>query len=257
MAATPSHIALAAGLLLLAGCSSFREPPEGRREALLTAQPSHRRSCHVVESPPVLPSPSAVVDSAALAADLHPAWRSFEQGAGYVLLSLGYDPEGLNIRRDVIEHNIRPTLADSVQQLVFAHRKELPAEEEPWGVRLRLEVDTARAGADPQVAFRVGRREFCDPLARDPDLAMQMGPVRTRGIRVLPSGAKVSTAWIRVLVSPAGRVTDAEFVRGIVTDHYTQVRILDHVRGMGFEPATEDGRPVSGWVTVPVRVRHR
>lgn len=250
-ASLSSRLAVTAGLVLLAGCSSLREAPDARRDALLTSlEPSHRRSCRVVDTPEVLPTTDQLLDSAAFAVDVVRTWQSYEHGPGYALFTLSYDPDGLNIRREIIEHNLRPTLADSLQQLVFTHRKELPAQEAPWGVRFRVEVD-------PKIGFQVGRQEFCEPLARNTDLAMEMGLVQNRGIRVLPGGAKESTVWVRVLVNPAGRVTEAELGRGAMADHVTQTRIFDHMRTLTFDPATEDGHPVSAWVSVPVRIVRR
>jgi hypothetical protein len=98
--------------------------------------------CRPIPYPEELPAAAELVDTDELARQVAEVWTWAELDPGDVLLTMAYDEEGLNIRRDVIRHSVTPVAADSVQQLVFASLREMEEEERPWTVRLRVEGTT-------------------------------------------------------------------------------------------------------------------
>ncbi|MBA4156945.1 MAG: hypothetical protein H0X65_05660 [Gemmatimonadetes bacterium] len=245
---------MGAALLVLSACASAPQAStsEARRAELLSAQASQPgRSCYVVDTPEELPAADVLVDSAALVRDLATLPRTEQDSAGYVLLSMGYDRFGANIRRAVIEHDVSTAAADSVQKLVFNHRRAVEEGEAQgdWGVRLRIDLD-----GSPHL--QVGRQERCAPRPRDSALAMAMQTTHGTGTRYR-GGVRESTVWVRLFVSPQGTVTGAALERGFVQGAMMEQRILDYVRSIFFEPAREDGFPSSGTITIPLTVRQR
>lgn len=247
----PSFVPLGAALLVLSACASTPTPTsDAPREELLSAQVSQLgRSCHVADTPEELPPADALVDSAALVRDLATLPRTERDSTGYVLLSMGYDRFGANIRRAVIEHNISALAADSLQKLVFKHRRTAEEGEDDWGVRLRVDLDGA-----PHL--RVGRQERCAPRPRDSALAMAIQNTHGTGTRYR-GGVRERTVWVRLFVSPQGTVTGAVLERGVVQGARMEQRILDYVRTLFFDPAREDGFPSSGTISIPLVVRQR
>jgi hypothetical protein len=225
--------------------------PEARAAELLSARPAPLgRTCQILAYPAVLPRAEELVEREALLADLA-AVAPPEAVAPYVLLTMGYDRYGINIRRAVIEHNVGAALADSVQKLVFKHRRTTDEAEQEWGVRLRIDLV-----GDPR--FEVGRQEVCAPRPRDSVLAQAITNAATFGSGTrIRDGFRESTVWVRLQVSPSGSVTGAAVERGIVAGLALEQRIFDHVRALFFEPALQDGHPVSGSISIPVRVRER
>jgi len=231
--------------LLLAACATNGAPDRG---ALLSeaASPTFR-ACQVLDTPESLPSPDELVDVTALEAEVMELWRDQELDAGHILLSMAYDADGTNIRRDVIEHSTTPLAADSVQSLVFAAREELPEAEEERTVRLRLDVDN-------EVELRVGRSEYCPPRARDTDMDRAIRSIQFRAPRV-ERGVRTRTVMVRVTVDPVGRVQAATPRTGPPMGTDMQQRIYYHMQQFIFEPARLDGAPTVGTIDVPVRVR--
>jgi TonB family protein len=237
-------VALAA-LLAAASCAPLRSAPAPEREALLSDRVmALDRQCEVSPLPGRLPAADLLVDSAALGRDVARARR--DQDRGYVLLSLAYDTTGLNIRRAVIEHNVRPLLSDSIQQLVFEHRRELE-EGEAVGVRLRVDLDAG-------VGLRVGRQELCPPVPLDPGLETALVHFRSTGTRYR-GGQRERTVWVRTFVNANGTVTASRVERGGLGGVDFERSIFDFVRRYSFRPATIDGMPVSGEILIPVRIR--
>lgn len=255
----PSPLAallLGAAVLGLPGCAPnprLASAPEARSAELLSSRPAPvGRTCRVTGFPETLPAAEQLVDREALLADLAglaPAPVS-RDGTPYVLLSMGYDRFGINVRRAVIEHDVGAAVADSVQKLVFAHRRTLDEGDHDWGVRLR--VSLVEGGG----RLEVGRMEVCAPRPRDSLLAMAAESPFTGGTRVR-GGYRESTVWVRLQVGPNGTVTGAAVERGIVAGMALEQRIFDHVRSLFFEPALQDGQPVSGTISIPVLVRER
>ncbi|HEU0014653.1 MAG TPA: TonB family protein, partial [Longimicrobium sp.] len=189
------------------------------------------------------PAAHALVDVEALSRDL----RALEPPPGQVLVSLAYEPDGVNVRRQVIGHTVDPVLADSVQKLVFAHLGSAPEAEGPWGVRLRIDLSGG-------VSYATERREYCPPRPRSPGLQEEMAQFLATGPRYR-NGARERTVLVRVSVTTAGYVADASVVRGAASGGSLELQLRDVVRQFSFLPATVDGVPVAGALTVPVRMR--
>ena len=195
--------------------------------------------------PAALPPADALVDSAALVATVRVLGERAD--TGYVLLSMGYAPDGTNVRRRVIEHRVAAPVADTLQALVFAHRRTLPPAAEEWGVRLRVEL------GDP-LRLRVGRRELCPASLRDPPLGGSLDPLgRIQDHEPPPTGTQ-NVAWVRVRADPLGRVTDVRLERGIFRSPRQEEALLHQVRTLSFEPAREDGVPVDAELSLPFRI---
>jgi TonB family protein len=200
-----------------------------------------------------------LVDSAGLVNAAADAWRHAGRPSGDVVFSLRYDPHGLNVRRQVIEHRVARMLADSLQALAFAHRRTMPAADAEWGVRLRMEL-----GEQP--ALRVERSVVCPPALRDP----ASGPFSAAANRAwgdvrdsspAPSVGSGGTVWVRVTLDARGNVVGVRVERGGVRVERggvlrgSDAQVLAAVRTLDFAPATEDGQPVPGEITLPYRVR--
>ena len=166
-----------------------------------------------------------------------------------ITFSLGYQPDGLNMRRDVVEHTATPTAADTVQELVFAALRPQEEAEREWGVRLTISAGEAAGGA---LSYRVERRIFCPPTPRDPELESRM-----RGFFERTSGysGRTSTVYLRVGVHPVGYVVDAKVVRGAGTGSSLERELFQFIRQFSFNPATIDGIAVYGEIDIPVTVR--
>lgn len=238
---------LAAALLALNACGASRASAPDRAELFLSATPPRAAGCHAEEGPELLPRADALVDSAALVARVDELRRAEPPAGGYVLLTLVFDSTGANIGRDVIEHGTRPAVADSVQRLVFAARRTAAEAGAEWGVRLRVDL------ADP-VRLRVGRREYCPPVARDRQIDEAMHSLapagtRYRGLR------RERVVRVRARVDALGLVTAAQITRGELQGSSLEREIAQYLRQFLFEPATLDGVPTVAWVEIPVRVR--
>jgi hypothetical protein len=201
----------------------------------------------VESDPQVLPGVDTVVDSVMLATAVRELRSGEPAPAGHVLLTLAFDPEGVNIRREVIEHGTGPLVADSIQRLVFAARRQAPEAEQEWGVRLRVEVGE-------QIAMRIGRREFCPPVARDRRLDAAMhsltpAGVRHRGLR------RERVVHMRALVNEAGHISSAHIARGELRGSSLERDLAQHLRQFLFEPATIDRVPTPAWVEIPLRLQ--
>lgn len=241
------RVALVAALLFGSACGVSRTREPDRREELLSPLPPRSIGCQVERDPEQLPAVDAVVDSAMLAASVRELSHPEPLDPGYVLLTLTYDREGINVRRDIIEHNIRPLMADSVQRLVFAARRQVEETEREWGVRLRVDV------AEP-VMLRVGRREFCPPVPRSREVAEAMERTHLMAPR-FRRGARERVVHMRALVGERGIITSAHVARGELRGSTVERELAEYLRQFLFTPATLDGVPTSGWVTIPVRIR--
>jgi hypothetical protein len=232
-------------LALTAACASARGPAAPRAESLLSDQPPPAgRECTVAMSPETLPPADLLVDSAGLTRDVLELGRTREIREGYALLSLAFDRNGWSSRRALIEHDLPVAVADSLQRLVFAHRREVEPGD-PWGARLRV-----RLGDDPRL--EVGRQEICAPRLRNRSVLADPGGMDVRERQA--GGSLWSVAWIRVLIGEHGEVVDARIeqnpagMRGEGT-------ILARLRVLSFEPALIDGVPVPSWARVPIPLR--
>lgn len=241
---------LAALIALSAGCaSSPRLSTEQRSAELLTSRPPPAgRTCAVSPTPAQLPSAAELVDVDGLAADLAGLVPAQDGAQRYALFSMGFDRFGSNIRRAVIEHNLAASVADSVQALVFKHRGTVEEADADWGVRLRI-------GFGEELEFEVGRQELCEPRPRDSALVYAIQTQSTFGPRTrVRNGRRESRIWVRLLVAPQGTVTGATIERGIVSSSALEYQISAYARSLFFEPATADGIPVSGSISIPLMV---
>jgi hypothetical protein len=240
---------LLAGLGAAAGCAGLRGAPGAASpHELLSERPTTiTRNCAVTRVPLELPGADVLVDSATLSAALRDALVG--PARGYALLSIGFDRNGYNVRRAVVEHDLSPARADTLQKLVFAHRREVEPGD-PWGVRLRIDVDADR------VAMRVGRQLWCDarPLRAVDALgttdAMDAWSVTRRA--PAPTAAN-SSVILDLHVNEIGRVTETRVVGGYMTtrqEHYILALLTD----LNFSPATADGVPVSAWTRMHMRL---
>lgn len=253
---TPRVLVALAALLALPACAAMQPSSVYTPDQLLSDAPPRPldRSCRISDVPDVLPSVDALVDSAAFTAAAAEAWRAAGIPAGHVLLALRYDAEGVNVRRDVIEHRVTDALADALQRLAFAHRRRGEAAAGEWSVRLRVDL-----GQAPRV--RVGRTEVCSARLRSGTETGWGGPVAAawgdaRSQWAPPSAAEMagpSTVWVRVALDSRGYVTDARVERGIARVG-TENRVLNYVRSIAFIPAMEDGYPVPGQLSMPLRM---
>jgi hypothetical protein len=238
---------LGGALVALGACGLHRGYPPERAEALLTETEPRSLACAPESYPEELPNVASVVDSAALQGWVQGLIRQDQPPTGYVLLTLEFDPAGVNVRRDLIEHNTPPAVADSVQRLVFAARVQAPESERTWGVRLRIDLE------EPAV-MRTGRREYCPPIARDASLYRLMQSYNPPGVR-FRRGMRERTIFMRVRINPYGGVSSAHVARGDLSGGSLERDIAQFLRQFFFNPATVDGVPTSGWVEIPVRVR--
>jgi hypothetical protein len=232
-------------LFLVSACAT-RQGSSASPDELLSSSPLRSAVCVVEPTPGQLPRADVIVDSAALSAGIRDLLDSDPPPTGHVLLSFAFDREGLNARRDVLEHSTRALIADSIQKLAFAARRQVEESDEPWGVRLRLDL------TDP-VSMRVGRREFCPPVARSTEMETAMSRYSPSGVRYR-GGRRERLVQMRAYVNESGFITNATVTRGVLSGSSVEHNIANYLRQFLFQPATLDGRPVGAWVQIPVRV---
>jgi hypothetical protein len=240
-----SGVGIISTLALLGACGVVRGTGQDRSE-LLSQTASPRIDCTPEPVPEVLPSVGALLDSAAVARAVRELRGSNGPRDGYVLLSLGFDRDGINIRRDLVEHSVTPSLADSVQRVVFAARRELDATEAEWGVRLRIDL-----AAEP--VMQVGRREFCPPVARDRELDAAMHGLNPAGVRYR-RGRRERVVHMRALITESGTVGSAYILRGEARGSSLERELALFLRQFLFTPASVDGIPTRAWVEIPMRI---
>jgi hypothetical protein len=250
----PRSLLMPAALLAYAACATLPGAAPDRTTLLSDASAPLGRPCVPSAYPARLPTASEVVDSAALTTAASALWRRAGSPRGHVLLAMAWDADGMNVRRDLIEHRLPPALADTLQRLVFEHRRDVDPSERGWGVRLRMDL----GGEQP--VLRVGRRELCSAQPRDAAVAgygafggATFGDVRERtaAAGVLP--ATGGTVWVRVALDAGGNVTQARLERTMARGSWEN-RVLSYVRAISFLPATEDGLPVPAELMFPLRL---
>ena len=241
----PRSMLAAVAALAAAACAAQGRPAGSPGAGVRAAG----QRCTVSPVPAELPPPETLVDAEALRAAAARLWVRAGRPAGHVLLSLRHAPDGVQVRRAVIESTVPAPLADSLQALAFAYRRETPSAPEEWGVRLRVEL------GEP-IAFTVGRRQLCAPRPRREErIAASPFDVREGGLgsaAALPS-TDADLVWVRVRLDANGRVTDASVERGVRRGAWEQ-RLLAYVRTMAFYPAMEDGYPVPSETTLSLRL---
>jgi TonB family protein len=224
-----------------AGAAAYDEMPAGSGSM-------RDRGCRVAASPAQLPAAATLVDVEAFrfaAARLLPG-----DGGGHVVFSIRHDAGGVQVRRAVIETTLPPALTDSLQRLVFAYRRETAPAQGEWGVRLRVDLGNT-------VALQVGRRDVCAARPREWEYRTAGNAFDVREASASSTGdallTDASVAWVHVRLDERGTVTDVQVQRGAST-RLAEQRLMNYVRSMAFIPATEDGFPVPGELTLPVRV---
>lgn len=231
-------------LVSAAGCAGAGAPPVPSPGAELSMRVAQCGAEPLAEAPP---SVAELLDTARLTGAIAGLLEGAEQQEGEVLLTLWYQPDGLNLRRDLIAHRLTPVLADSVQKLVFASLRTAPAREQPWGVRLYL-------SAGRETRYALMPREQCPPRPRSRALEAEMASFLGTGVRYR-QGTRERVVVMQVTVHPLGYVTDARVVRGDLSGGGLERQLRDHLRQFTFDPASIDGVPVQGQLLVPVRVR--
>jgi len=211
--------------------------------------PARGQRCTTSTVPAALPRPEELVEAEAFRAAAARLWAAAGRPAGHVLFAVRHAPDGVQVHRAVIASDAPAPLADSLQALLFAHRRETPPAPQEWGVRLRVDL------GDP-MALSVGRRQVCAPRPREEErLAASAFDVRDPGAGSaagLPA-TDPGLVWVRVRLDESGRVIDARVERGVRRGAWEQ-RVLNYVRTMAFYPALEDGHPVPSETTLPLRL---
>jgi len=218
-------------LLVLGACA-----PAGIGNGPLAPLAASNVACQPMEIPETLPGAAMVVDSAALHRDLADLWEGRDLAPGRAAVSIAWDQSGANVRRDVVDHDLAPAIADSIQNLVFAHRTEQERRDEPgeWGVRLMIEMA-------PDPVFAVERQTYCPPRPLNVREVNEYihGRYPARGDTRLRSRTQL---YVRVAVDRSGRVRDARLERpsGTQIDQFA----MQLANELNFRPATVDGIPV-------------
>ncbi|HEX8906248.1 MAG TPA: energy transducer TonB [Longimicrobiaceae bacterium] len=241
-------MALGCAAWLAAGCAT--SGPTQREQLLGGGDAPAGRRCWLMREPERLPAAAELIDSAAFRAETTRLWAAAGRPGGFVLFTIRHAAEGMQVRRVVIETTLPAALADTLQKLVFARRRETAPAREEWGVRLRV---------DPRddVRLRVGRSLECAPRPRDREYQNAGTPFDVRETRAegmaAPPLTDADVAWVRVRTNADGLVTDARVERGPPRGPWEQ-RLLAFVRAMSFWPALQDGQPVAGELALPVRL---
>lgn len=233
----------ALAVVLVTGCGGASGSTPG-----VGFSPRQVGACSLEDYPEELPGPELLVDTASLGSGLRELVES-DSISRYVVLTMRYGADGLNMRREIIEHTLNTEAADSVQELVFAHRRGLPPAEREWGARLRIDLDD-------DITYHVNRSEYCSPRPRNPDLEADMRAFLGTGPS-FAGGVRSTVVLLRITVHPGGYVTDVRLLRGGVPGSPLEQNLATYIRQFSFYPATIDGTPTLGELDVPVRIATR
>jgi TonB family protein len=245
MVPLPAVVLLASALA--AACATGGPPPSS-----LLSDEKHPapKQCAPAADPAVLPDPAALVDTAVFRNIARQLWMHAGRPDGYVLIALRHSPDGAQVYRAAIETTAPAGITDSLAMLAFAARRETPQAPREWGVRLRVDL------GDP-VRLRVGRRLACEARPREWAYRTAGSPFDIRDSQGSWSTSILTDpgiVWVRVKVDASGTVTDATVDRSYLRGGAWQSQLLNYVRSMAFDPATEDGYPVASEIVVPVRL---
>lgn len=214
------------------------------------AEATRGRTCRAAASPAQLPAPGQLVDEAAFRAAAARLWTRAGKPDGGLTFSIRHSPDGMQVRRALIGGDVAPALADTLQRLLFAYRRQTPPAPREWGVRLRVDLGE-------RVELRVARGETCTPTPREWAYRAVGDRFDVRERSAAGVGNVLATdpavTWVHVWVDERGAVTDARVERG-PGGRYSDQRLLNYVRTLAFVPATADGYPVPGELTLPVRL---
>ncbi len=230
--------------LALAGCA--QRPATASSDARLASlRPG--LNCAPDPLPGQLPPVSAVVDSAGLLLSLAELVNVDDAVHGTVLLTLEFARDGTNILRDVVARSTSVAVADSVQRLVFAARRQVDEGDQRWGVRLEVELSES-------VGLRLTRRELCQPRLRDATQEMALTAGQPIGTRYRGT-VRERVVQVRAHVNEMGLITSATIARGELPGGSLDHQLMQHLRQFLFHPATVDGNPTGAWIEIPIRVR--
>ncbi|HEX2207786.1 MAG TPA: TonB family protein, partial [Longimicrobium sp.] len=164
-------------------------------------------------------------------------------------LTLWYEADGQNVRRDLLRHSLPQEMGDTLQELVFAALERGPQMERAWGARLHI-------GMGGEVAYTTSPREYCPPRPRNRMIQAEMEAYQGTGTGARNRGRAVErTVLVEVTVHPAGYVESAKVLRGATAGGTLDNRLRDFLRQHSFVPASLDGVPVQGSLAVPIRLR--
>jgi TonB family protein len=155
----PRTLAVLSLLALSAPAARAQRARSGDRAAVLLSSrpPAREHGCRIENRPNPLPSVDALVDSAALDAQIRQYSRAQHVTAGdtlHLLMSLGYDGGGNPERSHAIEWFLPEGGAGVLgPQVRAAMRKQR------GGANVRLRIDLGE-----QPTYRVGRAEICEPM---------------------------------------------------------------------------------------------
>ncbi|HET7464564.1 MAG TPA: TonB family protein [Longimicrobium sp.] len=246
------RLPLVALAFLAAQACATAGPPVTRDDSpsAVGSEATRGRSCRTAASPAQLPAAGQLVDDAAFRSAAARLWTAAGRPDGHLTFSIRHSPDGMQVRRALIDSNVAPALADTLQRLLFAYRREMPPAPHEWGVRLRVDLGEA-------VGLRVARGQTCTPSPRDWEYRAAGNRFDVRERSAVSVGNALVTdpavAWVHVWVDERGTVTDARVERGPGGRQADQ-RLLYYVRTLAFVPATADGYPVPGELTLPVRL---
>jgi hypothetical protein len=229
---------------LLGACGSPARPLPGAAAELA---PRQAPVCVPEREPSPLPGIHTLVNTERLSTTLRELQTGTGVDTGQVVLTLWYDAAGTNIRREVIGHTLTPELADSVQELLFASLTPVAGTGRQWGTRMLIHLGS-------EVPFALGYRVYCPPRPLSRTMEAEMATFTGTGIRYR-AGQRERLVLMEATVAPGGYVDDARIVRGAASGSSLERQLRDALRQYSFEPASLDGVPVYGAVTVPVRTR--
>ena len=238
----------AAALLLSGGCATLHNDdaaiPAGSGASFDV------RRCRTAADPAQLPVVAQLIDVDRFQAEAARVWAAEGRPDGRAVFSIRHDVDGAQVRRAVVQSTLPPALTDTLRKLLFAYRRETAPARAEWGVRLRVD-----AGETP--ALTVARGQECTPRPRDYEYrtAGSMFDVRQETGTGVANAAPTDpdVVWVRVRLDAGGQVTDARVENSARRGTWDQ-RVLNYVRTMEFTPATQDGEPVPGEMTIPVRL---
>lgn len=234
-----------ASLALLAACHSSRpvtsvapgwaeERNIDREQVLLSSwRPIAPQKCMVAAAPAVLPAVDSLLTVESVPVLIQQGGIAATRGSA--LLSLRFDSTGTPTRVRVIEGTISEDAVSVVEAVVAsALRQQSPGA--PWGVRLRMELDSVPS-------FRVGRSEKCLPAPQPSGHDANLTP-HTIGYTATSVAVDKQQKAIRfgVTVDERGHVVEAKIL-GTEGDAMA-LTLQSLILQQRYLPGRDDGIPV-------------
>ncbi|CAN5262666.1 hypothetical protein BH23GEM4_BH23GEM4_11470 [soil metagenome] len=247
-----SRLFVLPALLACAACASAGST----RTSLLSANwtPPSGQRCEVDDTPVVLPTTDALVDSAAVANALPDAPSN-----GYAIVELRFDTLTAEAETRIVESDIGDAQLASVLRAVSSNlRRQRPLRDLPGDSleQWRAFVGTLllRVGLDDGVSLDVGRSEECRPrLTNGPLLQGTISTLWGEVVRINPGLAQPRTTVLKMQLSPTGQVTAASVVKssGDIRADNVALRVGTIA---AFQPALINRKASAVEVTFPVRL---